>query len=152
MTQHPLGTRLLAQVGIIVGDIERSVDAYSRIFGMEKPSIHATDDYEKSHTAYKGKPTRARARLAFFNLGQVQIELIEPIGEPSTWKEHLDRRGESVHHIALVVPDTGKAVAYLGEHGITVDQQGDYTGGMYTYMNSIPQLGVALELLQNFGE
>lgn len=151
MTEHPLGNRLMTQVGIMVTDIEQSIDAYSRIFGVEKPPIIITDDYEKAHTTYKEQPSRAKAKLAFFNMGQVQIELIEPIGEPSTWKEHLNSRGESVHHIAFIVPDTDKALAFLTEQGMTVEQQGDYTGGRYTYVNSVPQLGVTLELLENFG-
>lgn len=152
MSDHPLGNRMVTQVGIMVKDIEKSVETYSRIFGVEKPPITVTDGYEKSNAKYKGQPTHARAKLAFFNMGQVTIELIEPIGEPSTWKAHLDSRGESVHHIAFVVPDTDKAVEYLREQGMEVEQQGDYTGGMYTYIDSTSQLGVAIELLQNFGD
>lgn len=152
MSEHPLGSRVVTQVGIIVKDIEKSIEMYSRIFGTEKPPIIITDGYDKTNAKYKGQPTHARAKLAFFKMGQVQIELIEPIGEPSTWKEHLDKNGESVHHIAFVVPDTGKAVEYLRDQGMTIDQQGDYTGGMYTYINSSSQLGVAIELLQNFDE
>jgi catechol 2,3-dioxygenase-like lactoylglutathione lyase family enzyme len=150
--EHPLGNRLVTQVGIMVRDIEQSVDAYSRIFGVEKPPIIITDDYEQARTSYNGEPSHAKAKLAFFNMGQVQIELIEPIGEPSTWKAHLDSSGESVHHLALVVPDTDRAVAFLAEQGMNVEQQGDYTGGRYTYINSTPQLGVTLELLENFDE
>jgi catechol 2,3-dioxygenase-like lactoylglutathione lyase family enzyme len=152
MTEHPLGSRHMAQVGIIVKDIEQSVAIYSQIFGVEKPPIIITDDYEKAHTTYNGQASGAKAKLAFFDMGQVQIELIEPIGEPSTWKAHLDSRGESVHHIAFIVPDTDKALTFLTRQGMTVEQQGDYTGGRYTYINSVPQLGVALELLENFGD
>jgi len=152
MTEHPLGNRVITQVGIMVKNIEQSIDIYSRIFGIEKPPIIITDDYELAHTIYNGQPSRAKAKLAFFNMGQVQIELIEPIGEPSTWKDHLDSRGESVHHLAFVVPDTDKALTFLSDQGIAVEQQGDYAGGRYTYVNSVPQLGVALELLENFGD
>jgi len=154
MTEHPLGNRIVTQVGIIVEDIEQSVDTYSRIFDVEKPPIIVTDSYEKDHTTYKGQPSNAKAKLAFFNMGQVQIELIEPIGEPSAWKEHLDKSGESVHHIAFVVPDTDKAVEFLSERGMIVEQQGDYTGGggRYTFVNSVPQLGVRIELLENFAD
>ena len=150
MTGHPLGNRFVSQVGIMVSDIEQSVETYSRVFGVEKPPIIITDDYEKAHTNFKGEASHAKAKLAFFNMGQVQIELIEPIGEPSTWKAHLDQRGQSVHHIAFVVPDTDAAVQYLAEQGMAVDQKGDYTGGRYTYIDSVPQLGVAIELLENF--
>jgi len=39
-------------------------------------------------------------------LGSLSLELIEPVGGPSTWREFLDTRGEGVHHIAFHVPDT----------------------------------------------
>ena len=45
----------------------------------------------------------AQAKLAFFHLGQVDVELIEPIGEPSTWKEQFDKRRDSLHHIAFQI-------------------------------------------------
>jgi hypothetical protein len=41
-------------------------------------------------------------------------------------------------------------VQYLEGQGLEVVQQGDYTGGRYTYVDSASALGVALELLENF--
>jgi methylmalonyl-CoA/ethylmalonyl-CoA epimerase len=84
-------------------------------------------------------------------MGQVSLELIEPIGGPSTWREFLDERGEGVHHIAFTVEGTDEVVAFLAGAGIAVVQQGDYTGGRYTYVDSMSTLGVILELLENFG-
>jgi methylmalonyl-CoA/ethylmalonyl-CoA epimerase len=46
-------------------------------------------------------------------MGQIRIELIEPIGEPSTWKEALQENGEGFRHIAFQIKDTGKAIQYL---------------------------------------
>jgi hypothetical protein len=51
-----------------------------------------------------------------------------------------------------MVKDTDGTVKYLKDHGIGVLQQGLYSdaSGMYTYVDSLPVLGVMLELLQNF--
>ena len=114
------------------------------------PQIIETDGYAVSHATYRGKPTHAQAKLAFFDMGQLSLELIQPISEPSTWKEHLDTSGESVHHIAFRIKDTDQVIQELNEVGIPVVQQGDYTGGRYTYLDGTAQLGVALELLENF--
>jgi methylmalonyl-CoA/ethylmalonyl-CoA epimerase len=146
-----LGTTVICQVGLIVRDIERSSEAYSRVFGLPRPEVIVTDGPEIAHTQFRGQPTDARAKLAFFDMGQVSLELIEPIGGPSTWREFLDERGEGVHHIAFTVEGTDEVVAFLGDAGIGVVQQGDYTGGRYTYVDSAPALGVILELLENFG-
>ena len=150
MDNRGLGTTIMCQVGLIVRDIERSSEAYSRVFGLPIPEVIITDGPEIAHTQFRGQPTDARAKLAFFDMGQVSLELIEPIGGPSTWREFLDERGEGVHHIAFTVEGTDEVVAFLAEAGIPVVQQGDYTGGRYTYVDSAPTLGVILELLENF--
>jgi methylmalonyl-CoA/ethylmalonyl-CoA epimerase len=150
MVDKGVGTSVICQVGLIVRDIKRSIAAYSQVFGMPEPEIIVTDGPEIAHTRFKGEPTDARAKLAFFQMGQVSLELIEPIGGPSTWREFLDEKGEGVHHIAFFVKDTGEVVRFLDGEDISVVQQGDYTGGRYTYLDSASALGVALELLENF--
>ena len=149
MNNQGIGSNVICQVGLVVRDVERSLAAYSRVFGLPEPEVIVTDGQEIAHTRYRGEPTDARAKLAFFNMGQVSLELIEPIGGPSTWQEFLDERGEGVHHIAFFVEGTDQVVASLEGNGIAVIQQGDYTGGRYTYVDSAPALGVILELLEN---
>lgn len=151
--QQGLGTLVVTQVGIIVKDIEKSIDNYVQVFGLkERPTPIVTGPLEEAKTELRGQPTPARAKLAFINMGQVTIELIEPDGNPSTWQEHLDTHGESVHHIAFQIKGTDEVVAYLNAQGVPTVQQGQYTGGMYSYMDSAPKLGVMLELLENFGK
>lgn len=148
---NALGTTIVTQVGFVVRDIEKSIDGYMQVFGLtERPEVQITDTVDKSNMKYRGASSEARAKLAFIPMGQVTLELIEPIGGPSTWKEFLDAHGEGVHHIAFQVKDTGKVVELLQGQGIPMVQQGDYTGGMYTYLESAPKLGVILELLENF--
>jgi 4-hydroxyphenylpyruvate dioxygenase-like putative hemolysin len=150
MTQG-IGTTTITQVGIVVRDIEKSIDHYMQVFGVtQRPSAIITDTVDAAHTNLRGESTEARAKLAFFPMGQVTIELIEPVGGPSTWKEFLDTHGEGVHHIAFQVKGTDQVVQFLEGQGVPFVQQGDYTGGMYTYVDGAPKLGVMLELLENF--
>ena len=91
----------ITQVGIIVKDIEKTAKDYAAFFGVSVPDIIITDSVDKAHTRYRGNSTEARAKLAFFNMGSLQLELIEPDAHPSTWREFLDTNGEGVHHIAF---------------------------------------------------
>lgn len=84
-----LKNKPMCQVGIVVRDITKSAQAYAKLFGVDMPSIVVTDEYEKAHTLYNGQPSKARAKLAFFDAGSLQLELIEPIDGPSTWKDFL---------------------------------------------------------------
>ena len=101
-----------------------------------------------------GKPSEATAQLAFFDFGQVQVELIEPDQTPSVWRNYLNDKGDSAHHVAFQVQDSQKVIDHFARHGIGVAQKGLYEdrGGMYTYMDSEASLGVIFELLETFRE
>ncbi|HEY0738277.1 MAG TPA: VOC family protein [Herpetosiphonaceae bacterium] len=149
MTEVALGTTTITQVGIIVQDIESKARAWSEILGLPMPEIIITDTFELARTEYQGQPTTARAKLAFFHMGQVDVELIEPIGEPSTWKDQLSQHGDSLHHIAFQIKGMPEKIAYLDAKGVPLVQRGEYTGGRYAYMDGNAQLGAILELLEN---
>lgn len=146
---NQLPTNVVIQVGIIVRDIERTARAYAGLFGMEMPAVSLTGTVEEAHTRYRGESTTARAKLAFFQMGGITLELIEPVGGPSTWQEFLDTHGEGAHHIALHFPGMDEAIDLLAAKGIPAVQRGDYPGGRYAYLDSAPQLAVLLELLED---
>ncbi|MEX2727229.1 MAG: VOC family protein [Candidatus Sigynarchaeum springense] len=143
-----LGTKEITQICIVVKDIEKTAAAYADFFGVKKPSISTTGPRDETHAEFKGAPTDARAKLAFFRFKNIALELIEPIGGPSTWKEWLDTHGEGVHHIAFKVKDTKGKVNALAGKGVSVAQHGEFRGGQYTYLDATGTLKVILELLE----
>jgi methylmalonyl-CoA/ethylmalonyl-CoA epimerase len=149
MTEQTLGTVTVTQVGIIVQDIEAKARAWAEVLGLPVPEIVITDAYERAQTEYKGEPSNACAKLAFFHLGQVDLELIEPVGQPSTWQDQLEEHGDSLHHIAFEIKGMSETVAYLEAKGLPLVQRGEYPGGRYAYMDGNAQLGAILELLEN---
>ncbi len=149
MADQALGTTTVTQVGIIVRDIEARARAWADVLGLPVPEIQITGTLEEAETRYKGAPTPARAKLAFFHLGQVDLELIEPIDEPSTWNDQLQQHGDSLHHIAFNIQGMADKLAYLDGKGVPLVQRGEYTGGRYAYVDSSAQLGTMLELLEN---
>ncbi len=152
MATSPLNGRPVIQVAVVVRDIRERAEAFAGIFGVPVPEATETDTYDKTNAVHRGRPMReARAKLAFIPMGQVTIELIEPVGSPSVWQEHLDKYGEGVHHIAFRIEGMDAALGFLDARGVPCLQRGDYTGGRYAYVDTIPQLGVMLELLENLG-
>lgn len=148
--KNGIGTTTITQIGLVVRDIAKSARAYADVFGVPVPPVIITDSVEIAHTQYHGEPSPAQAKLCFFQFGQVSIELIEPVGKPSTWQDFLDTHGEGVHHIAFQIKDMDEKILYLGNKGVPLVQRGDYTGGRYAYADGEATLGVAIELLENF--
>jgi catechol 2,3-dioxygenase-like lactoylglutathione lyase family enzyme len=147
--ERGIGTNVICQIGLVVRDIEQTARVYADLFGMDIPNIIITDPEEIAHTKFRDAPTSARAKLAFFRMGDISLELIEPVGEPSTWKEFLDEHGEGVHHIAFQIEGMERVLTFLAGKGISAIQRGDYTGGRYAYVDSASSLGMILELLEN---
>lgn len=149
MEKGILGTKVVTQIGIIVKDIEAASQAYADFLGVEKPKWSITDTADKAHTQYMGESSTARAKLAFFNVGSLDIELIEPDNQPSTWREFLDKSGEGVHHIAFIIDGMKEKVIKMENNNMKLVQKGDYEGGRYSYIDSLKDLKVIIELLEN---
>jgi len=143
-----LGSTKVAQIAIVVKDIEEARQRYATLFGLPVPNIIVTQPGSEVNLTYRGAPSNAQAKLAFFNLGQVQLELIEPMGGASTWQEGLDRKGEGVHHIAFWVEGIQKNVDFLKTQGIPMVQRGDMGEGQYAYFDAEEPLGITIELLE----
>jgi hypothetical protein len=149
MSGGAVGSTTVAQIGIVVRDVARTAKEFAEAFGIPVPEAKWTAGSEAAQTQYRGAPTAARAKLAFMRFGSLDIELIEPDTEPSTWREFLDTRGEGVHHIAFVIEGMKGRVVELGAKGFSLVQKGEYTGGRYAYIDTTRALKTIVELLEN---
>lgn len=145
-----LGTKIVTQIGFVVNDIEKTSQAFADFLGVEKPQWSLTDTIDKTHGEFNGQPCPARAKLAFFHVGEtLDIELIEPDETPSVWRNVLNEKGEGVHHIAFVVNGMKEKILALEGNGMKLLQRGEYTGGRYAYIDCVDQLKTIVELLEN---
>ncbi len=155
MSVKGLGDNAIFQICVIVDDLERYTQKYCEIFGLETPKVGITAGHDETQATYDGKPTDGKAKIVCWQLGQVQFELLQPIGGPSAWQDFLDQHGVGVHHIAFRVKGSNEVAASFGQYGIDVTQQGLFTGlprGMYTYLDTQNALGTTVELLEFFDE
>lgn len=149
MDNNILGTKVIAQIGLLVHDIDKTSQTYADFFGVEKPKWFWTDTVDVTQAEYRGERMEARCKLAFFDMGSLQLELIEPDEKPSVWRDWLDRDGEGFHHIAFIIDGMKEKIALMERSGMPLLQKGEYTGGRYAYLDSVPQLKLMIELLEN---
>ena len=138
----------MGQVGMIVKDAEKVSKNIAKLFGLPESSYEIIGDYEFANTTYKGKRTAAKSKAAFYNMGSLDLEIIEPMGEPSTWNDFLVENGEGVHHLAWYVKGIDEVAAYLESQGMPLIQKGNWDGGQYMYFDAKEQIGLIIELLQ----
>lgn len=141
-----------AHLSFVVADIDAAREQWSLRLGVPVSQAHLTPDTTTGQTRYWGSRSPARARQVHFQAADLRIELLEPVGSPSIWKDHLDRFGEGVHHVAFWVDDLDAALAQHRSRGALISQTGVFpggrqgSGGAYAFAED-EQGGLAIELL-----
>ena len=149
--QRDPGMKVVTQVAIVCRDIEATSKRWAAVLGVDPPQIRTTKPGHEVKVMFRGRPSEGQAKLAFIKLGQVTLELIQPVGGDTSWKQYLDANGEGVQHIAFQVADLDKTIRGFAASGIPVLHQGRYDddSGAYVYVDSAKALGVTLELLHS---
>lgn len=140
--------RRATQIGLAVKDIEKSRAAWAQLLGVKEPPIVETESWQSTRMMFRETPSEGRAKLTFFKLENIVLELIQPIGSPSTWQDFLEKHGEGIHHIAFQVEDLPETLQKFAKVGTGVEQRGEFKGGCYVYTDPKSTLGAIIELLQ----
>src|SRR5262245_7563493 len=146
-TSH-LDDRIVFQAAFVTNDIAKTAKWFAGFFGMEVPPISITSPQSEAETEYLGAESEARCKLAFFQFGNLTVELIEPDERPSCWREILDRRGPGFHHLAFKVAGMKEKLAAFAADGYPLLQRGEFTGGRYAYIDTEKAMGGLVELLE----
>lgn len=138
--------KTICQVALVVRNLDKTVKEYAKLFGVPEPEVFCVPEESVAHTQFKGVPTKTRAKLAVFDLGQVVLEITEPDEESSSWKDFLEKNGEGIHHIAFMTDDRETAVKYFEENDMPIRHYGEYEGGNYTVFDSKEKLGTFVQV------
>src|SRR5438128_732610 len=102
------GSRTITRVGMVVRDAKKTASAYADTFGVPMSAVTETRPpaYPKD---YKGDKA-AHTRVVNVQFDNMTLEIAEPVGGRSPWREFLDTKGEGFHHIAFDVDDVEENV------------------------------------------
>jgi glyoxalase/bleomycin resistance protein/dioxygenase superfamily protein len=147
-----LAGRRIDQVALVVEDLDEAVRRYWERFGIGPWRIYTYQPPLVKDMTYRGRRFDYRMRLALAQMGDVMIELIEPLSDENVYTEHLKQKGPGLHHIGIVVPSVPDAVADAAKSGLEVLQSGRGYGlkgdGAYAYMDTQNQLGMIVEFIE----
>ena len=142
----------VVQIGIVVRDLDQTLRGLTEIFGMGPFRIVEWPPPDRGDWArtYYGQPAEFTARMAFADLGSVEIELIQPVAGSSIWADFLREHGGGIHHIRFNTFDLAPVEAYLAGQGIGTAQNGlgIRSGTRWTNFDSVGQIGFIIEVMQ----
>ena len=123
-------------LGIAVKSIDAALGFYSGQLGMEVASRETV--------------AQEKVKVAMLPAGGPRLELLEPTEPDSVIARYLEKRGEGLHHIALLVPDLTAAVQRLKAGGARIlnEPQRGAGGHEYCFIHPASTGGVLLELIQ----
>ncbi|MDZ7264454.1 MAG: methylmalonyl-CoA epimerase [candidate division KSB1 bacterium] len=128
-------------IGIAVADLEKQIDFYKSIFGLTCLGIEEIADQ--------------KVRVAKFPIGNIQIELLQPIAADSPIAKFLATRGEGIHHIAYQVRDLRGALLQLEAQQIQLIDRQPRTGSsghLIAFIHPKSTHGVLIELIEAANE
>ncbi|MBN1583926.1 MAG: VOC family protein [Anaerolineae bacterium] len=154
MATHPLPflQNGVAQVAIIVPDLDAAVEQYWALFGIGPWHFYTYGKPLVKEMSYHGLPADYKMRIALSYLGPLRIELIEPLEGDTVYADFVAEHGYGVHHFGILVQDMDAAIADAHAAGLEMIMDGAGFGldgdGHYAYLNTQNKIGVTLELIE----
>ncbi|MDR2478718.1 MAG: VOC family protein [Treponema sp.] len=143
-----IGTTKLCHIAIVVRNLETALKNWERVLGVQAGEPFCLPPSSEVPAFTNGEMgDYTDCRLATIQLENCLLELVQPGNNPSPWKEKLDRDGEGVQHLSFIVPDRKKAQGELEAIGAPKPYHiGYWPGGTYSFTDSVPQLGVEINI------
>jgi methylmalonyl-CoA/ethylmalonyl-CoA epimerase len=145
-----LRDRPVAQVGILVRDLESALARYASLWRHGDWLVYEYGPETVPRLSYRGRPGEFVIRLAL-NTESPQLELIESVRGPSIFEEWLEERPEGMHHIGVLVDSVDDAVAEMAALGYEAILTGAGYGvdgdGGFAYFDTTADLGLLLEAM-----
>ncbi|BBA71704.1 methylmalonyl-CoA epimerase [Geobacter sulfurreducens] len=125
-------------IGVAVTSLDEAVPFYRDNLGM---AFTGTEEVAEQ-----------KVRVAFFQIGETKIELLEPTAEDSPIAKFLEKNGNGIHHIAYEVDDIEAAIAKLvadGARMIDSSPRNGAHGARIAFVHPKSSGGVLTELCQS---
>jgi len=130
----------LNHVGVAVPSIEAAKDTYRTLYGVPESDITATRDMPEQGV-----------KVAFVNVANSQIELIEPLGETSPILKFLEKNPMGgQHHVCFEVKNIYEARDAMKARGATVlgEPRIGAHGTLIIFVHPKNSNGVLIELME----
>jgi methylmalonyl-CoA epimerase len=124
-------------VAIVVRDLDQALVFYRDALGLE--------------VADRRQVPEEGVEIAFLPTGEAEIELLQPLTEEGSVARFLEKRGEGLHHICLVLDDVDAAMGRLKAAGARVLSEEPRVGAdgtRYVFVHPKSAYGVLIELYE----
>ncbi|MBW7893600.1 MAG: methylmalonyl-CoA epimerase [Opitutaceae bacterium] len=122
-------------LGIAVRSLDEAVPLYENALGLR--------------CLGREEVASQKVRTAFFDVGGVHLELLEPTSPDSTIAKFINDRGEGIHHIAFRTDDIGGQLKQAAGAGVRLIHETPFEGAankLVAFLHPKSTRGVLTEL------
>jgi hypothetical protein len=134
----------MMQIGLVVQDMQKSVERLTALgFGPFVPKYLPPD----SKGTFRGKIVDGVVDVQRSMIGNVELELCQPVSGESAHQEYLDSKGEGIQHILFEVQDLNAEIKRFTSQGCTILHHVQFRDGGLAYVD-LNTSGFIIELIQ----
>jgi len=123
-------------IAIVVKDLDAALAFYRDALGIE--------------VSERRKVPTEGVEIAFLPIGDSELELLEPLEPENSIGRFLDKRGEGIHHVCILVEDIAAAVTRMEDEGaqMATEVRSHPDGTRYAFVHPKSTHGVLMELYE----
>lgn len=114
MKDRPGMFQRLDHIAIVVQDTEEALQFYRDKLGLPYLFSEVIED--------------AGVRLTHLDLGNLHLQLVQPLRDDHPLQKHLDGHGEGLHHVCFLVDDVRQAMDRLPREGLAIREGEPHDG------------------------
>jgi methylmalonyl-CoA/ethylmalonyl-CoA epimerase len=130
-------TKKINHIGIAVHSLDTAIPFYRDQLRM---TLEGTEEVADQ-----------KVRVAFLQVGESRIELLEPTSADSPVAKFLEKKGEGIHHIAYEVDDIAATLEKMKEQGVRLIDEAPRPGAhdsLIAFLHPKASGGVLTEICQ----
>ncbi|MFC1947495.1 VOC family protein [Chloroflexota bacterium] len=136
---------VLTQVGVVVKDVEKVVERLGELGIGPFDKMVLPPEREEY---FREKRMYAEFDIRGTRMGNVQLELIQPLEGDSPHKEFLETKGEGIQHVMYQVDNLEETVKELTDKGVEVLLRAKFPGGRGVAYVDLGVSNIVIELSQ----
>ena len=119
----------VTQIAWVTDDIDATEKFLSAGFGAGKWTRMNGIRFVPEDCTLRGEPADFVIHVSIVYVGDLQLEVIQPVSGESIYSEFLAEKGPGLHHLCFDVEDMPAALAAAAEQGLKVHQAGSMMAG-----------------------
>ena len=140
-----VGLPSVGQIGVVVPNVDRAVEFFSQTLGLGPFRVV---ERERVGAMVRGKTTTYRLKVALAQIGDLELELIQPLAGDSLQMEFAGAKGAGLHHLGFFVHDIQKYIDAFAQRGYAVIQSDRTQSPHFAYLDTEAEAGFMLELIE----